>query len=94
MVLGDGRSAEQVLRDRITELEAQLEIYRRAVRKVDQCCGCLNYEPYSKLERGTAGEYCDCGHPKERHNWRENHDQETWLDDCSDCECMHWHQTQ
>ena len=94
MMIGDSRSPEQVLRDRITELEGQLEIYRRAVRKVDDCCGCLNYGPYEKLERGKPGPFCDCGHTDERHEWKTNHDGERWLDDCMDCECEHWHQTQ
>lgn len=45
----------------IDSVKATLEQYRRAVRKVDACCGCLNYEPFTHLYRGEAEEKCeDC----------------------------------
>lgn len=36
---------------------------------------------------------CDCGHGKNKHEWKTDHDGETWLRDCTKCDCDHWHQT-
>lgn len=54
--------------ERIAELEALVKRYQAAVRKVDDCCGCLNYAPYDDLGRGEVeigvnpGNKCkDCG---------------------------------
>lgn len=78
MVVFDGRTPEQVLRDRITELEAKIAEYQAAIRKVDHCCQCLSGPQFDKLDRGKE-EVCKCGHGKYKHSG--------WAD-CFECDCM------
>jgi acetone carboxylase gamma subunit len=44
--------AEKKLKDALL----QVSEYQAAVRKVDKCCGCLNYEPFKDLDRGKKAE--------------------------------------
>lgn len=32
--------------------QAKIREYQLACQKVDRCCGCLNYKPFDKLDRG------------------------------------------
>lgn len=53
------RGRVEGLLSEIKDLNLQVERYKLAVRKVDDCCGCLKYD---KLDRGTAGPKCEeCG---------------------------------
>lgn len=58
------KAARDIAEDRLRLISD----YQRALRKVDECCGCLNYDNiFRLLDRGTPDEKCeDCNREKYR----------------------------